>query len=454
MRLRHGMDGALGSFRPYPAYKDSWVEWLGDVPEHWEVRRLRFSLDLNPLASELKYMTPETEVSFVPMEAIGEFGGLELSMKRTRSEVEGGYTYFRDGDVLVAQITPCFENGKGALASGLENGVGFGTTELQVLRPGQELDRKFLLYITFSDAFRRLGQAEMYGAGGQKRVPGAFVENFEHPHPPLAEQRAIAAFLDRETARIDALVAKNERLVELLQEKRAALITHAVTKGLDPEAEMKDSGVEWLGRIPAHWEVKPLKRLGDLQGGAGFPEGEQGLGTEEIPFFKVGDMGSAENRRELGVSQHTISRDTARRLNALVLPPGTVVFAKVGAALRLNRRRIVVRPSCIDNNMMGFIPAYCDTDWAMYWLTGLDLGDLANPGAVPSVNEGQMRDIAVIVPPVPEQRVIASFLDLETARIDEVVAKIREAIERLKELRTALISAAVTGRIDVREEAA
>jgi type I restriction enzyme S subunit len=128
-----------------------------------------------------------------------------------------------------------------------------------------------------------------------------------------------------------------------------------------------------------------------------------------------------------------------------------VAFAKVGAALLLNRRRLLARPSCIDNNMMGLIPQACDPTWAMYWLSGLDLAELANPGAIPSVNEGQMRDTPAAVPPLPEQRAIAAFLDQETAKLDALVAKVREAIERLKEYRTALISVAVTGKIDVSE---
>ncbi len=275
---------------------------------------------------------------------------------------------------------------------------------------------------------------------------------FELPRPSRREQRAIAAFLDRETARIDALVAKKERLIELLQEKRTALITRAVTKGLDPNVPMKGSGVEWLGEIPAHWDVVPLKRIGELQAGAGFPESDQGIATEEIPFFKVGDMGAPGNEREMRESQHTVSGSTARRLGACILPAATTVFAKVGAALMLNRRRLLLRPSCIDNNMMGFVPGECDPVWAMYWLSGLDMGELANPGAVPSVNEQQMRETPAAVPPPLEQRAIVELLDRATARIDALVARVREAIQRLKEFRTALISAAVTGKIDVREE--
>jgi len=191
-----------------------------------------------------------------------------------------------------------------------------------------------------------------------------------------------------------------------------------------------------------------LKRIGDLQAGAGFPDDEQGLQTEGIPFFKVGDMSVPGNERGMREFQHTVSEATARRLRAFVFPPGTIVFAKVGAALMLSRRRLLTRPSCIDNNMMGFMPLECDVTWAMYWLNGLDMGELANPGAVPSVNEGQMRDTPAIAPPEAEQRAIAAFLDRETARIDALVAKKERLIELLQEQRTALITRAVTKGLD------
>ena len=266
------------------------------------------------------------------------------------------------------------------------------------------------------------------------------------------EQRSIAAFLDRETAKIDALIEKKERLIELLRKKRTALITQSVTKGLDPIVPMKDSGIEWLGAIPAHWDVTTLKRIGNLMAGAGFPNEEQGFLSEEIPFFKVGDMGITGNERGMVESVNTISRTTAKKLNAFIFPAKTIVFAKVGAALLLNRRRILTGLSCMDNNMMGFMPTSCDPIWALHWLSGIDMSELANPGAVPSVNEGDMRDTPVVLPPINEQRAIAAFIDRETAKIDALVTKIQEAINRLKEYRTTLISAAVTGKIDVQAE--
>jgi len=243
----------------YTAYKPSGLMWLEDVPSMWPISRLCFQVKINPVKSEIRGIPQDTSVSFVPMEAVGEYGGLRLEQTHALENVANGYTYFRDGDVVVAKITPCFENGKGSIADGLENGIGFGTTELHVLRPSSFMDRNYLFYLTISHAFRKIGASYMYGAGGQKRVPDTFIRDFRHPIPTTKEQRSIAAFLDRETARIDALIEKKQRQIELLQEKRSALISHAVTKGLAPKAPMKDSGIEWLGEIPAHWEVAPLR---------------------------------------------------------------------------------------------------------------------------------------------------------------------------------------------------
>ena len=215
-----------------------------------------------------------------------------------------------------------------------------------------------------------------------------------------------------------------------------------------PYPTYRPSGVEWLDEIPAHWEVKRLKHLGELQAGAGFPDDEQGDRTQEYPFYKVGDMGRDVNRNGMIEWQHTVSSETARRLRAFIFPPSTIVFAKVGAALLLNRRRMLTSPSCIDNNMMGFIPHVPDPIWMMYWLSGLDLRKLANPGAVPSVNEGQIREQETVLPSLPEQRAISAFLDRETARIDALVARKERLIELLQEKRTALISRAVTKGLD------
>ncbi|MCY3692047.1 MAG: restriction endonuclease subunit S [Chloroflexota bacterium] len=444
-------------YQPYPSYKPSGIEWLGEIPAHWEIKRLKYAADLNPKASEARGLAPDTEVSFVPMEAVGEYGGLDLSLTKEISDVGDGYTYFSDGDVVVAKITPCFENGKGSLAGELVNGIAFGTTELHVMRCRPELDKRFAFYLTLTDSFRRLGEAEMYGAGGQKRVPESFITNLKHPIPPPPEQRTIAAFLDRETARIDALVVKKERLIELLQEKRTALITRAVTKGLDPDAPMKNSDVEWLGKIPAHWEVRRLKSLAVVQLSNVDKKSEEG--QEAVGLCNYVDVYYNEQiNSDIDFMAATASEDQIRRFS---LQKGDVLITKdseswtdiaVPAVVTQNLPHVVcgyhlahIRPR---NNCDGTFlsQAFSATgprnqyEFAANGITRFGLtGHAIREGVFP-------------VPPLPEQRAIADFLGQEKAKLDSLIAKVREAIQRLRELRSTLISAAVTGRIDVSSE--
>ena len=220
------------------------MEWLGEVPAHWSVLRLRYAAKLNPSKQEIANQDRATEVSFIPMEAIEEDGSLNLDRARSIGEVETGYTYFRDGDVAIAKITPCFENGKGAVMVGLTKGIGFGTTELIIVRPIEELVSSGYLDRMFrSHPFRQLGEAAMYGAGGQKRVPDDFVRNFAIGIPPRAEQTTISAFLHNEAAKLDGLVEKARLTIDLLQERRSALISAAVTGQIDVRglADQKDT---------------------------------------------------------------------------------------------------------------------------------------------------------------------------------------------------------------------
>jgi type I restriction enzyme S subunit len=446
---------ALQPFKPYPAYKNSGVEWLGEVPAGWQVKRLRFLSESNPVPSEVRGLPGETEVSFVPMEAVGEHGGLSLETTKQLIDVKAGYTYFRDGDIVIAKITPCFENGKGALAAGLTNGIAFGTTELHVLRTTNAADRRYMFYVTLSDAFRRLGEADMYGAGGQKRISESFVRNFSHALPSFSEQRAIAAFLDQGTARIDELVAKKEQLIELLQEQRAALITRAVTKGLDPNVPMKDSGVEWLGEIPAHWEIRPFTKY--VVEKADY----RGKTPTKVPsgVFLV----TAKNVRmgwiDYECSQEFVADDEYAEIMRRGIPKrNDILFtteAPLGNVALVDREDIALAQRIIRFRMdpihfdSRFTLSAMMSDYFQSQLERLSTGSTAE-----GLKASKLPMLWLVSPPVYEQHAITAFLDRETTGIDALIAKVRDAIERLKELRTALISAAVTGRIDVREEVA
>ena len=457
-RREPAVDFRPRGFRSYPDYKDSAVDWLGSLPTHWDTTRLRFVVETKITKQEVKALTPETEVSFVPMEAVGEYGGIDLGSTKPLADVLDGYTYFRNGDVVVAKITPCFENGKGALANDLCSDIGFGTTELHVLRATAKLDTRFLLYLTFSHHFRRIGAASMFGAGGQKRVSDDFIRTFPHPLPGLSEQRTIASFLDRETKRIDALVAKKEQLIELLQEKRTALITRAVTRGPDPHVPMKDSGVEWLGEIPAHWNVTRIKNLSQFvtSGSRGWAE----FYSDEGPLFlRIGNVQSESVDLDLDEIQHVDPPRGAEGERTRIRPGDILVSitALIGAVAVVprdlpeafvNQHLALVRPANSDVNSRWI--AYCITSPVGQEQFAADLYG----GTKDGLGLNDVRSLIVLEPPTWEQERMVRYLDQQNKELTTLVQVVRIAIDHLKEYRTALISAAVTGKIDVRDEAA
>ena len=443
------------SFPRYPKYKDSGVEWLGNVPEHWKVKRLRFVAELNPSKSEINHLRRETTVTFLPMEAIGDDGILSLEKEKTIGEVESGYTYFRDGDVTIAKITPCYENGKGALMCGLLNSIGFGTTELIVARTRPDEIIGIYLHLLFiSKDFRSLGESHMYGAGGQKRVPDDFVRNFKTAFPPVAEQAVIASFLDRETEKIDALVAEQRRLIELLKEKRQAVISHAVTKGLNPHAPMKPSGVEWLGEVPEHWEVGRVKNYFRTCSGGTPNTAQQVLYyTDEengIPWVRTTDLQNEVLRTvEVFITERALA-DTA----CSVLPMGTIMVAMYGGDGTVGKNGLLAIPAAINQAVCGLLPSTTHrSEYAFrfmqfyrpYWMIGAE-----SSRKDPNISQERVQKAPFPKPPRDEQDSIVNFLEIQLKKFDTLTAEAQHAIDLLQERRTALISAAVTGKIDVR----
>ncbi|WP_295385159.1 restriction endonuclease subunit S [uncultured Thiodictyon sp.] len=441
------------SFPRYPSYKDSSVEWLGDVPAHWKVKRLRFVALLNPSKAEIAGLDRDTDVSFLPMEAVGDDGSIKLDRIRPIREVETGYTYFQNGDVTVAKITPCFENGKGAAMRGLQSGIGFGTTELIVARPiTTAVTSDYLGWLFRSTQFRKRGEASMYGAGGQKRVPDDFVRDFAVACPDPDEQTIIAIFLDHEIAKIDAPMTEQRTLIELLKEKRQAVISHAVTKGLNPNASMKDSGVEWLGKAPEHWGVKPLKYLVNFQSG-GTPRKENlDYWDGDIPWASAKDL-KAE-----------VLGDTIDHITENAVQSGSAELMSAGSVLVVVRGMILARTFPV---AVAAVPMAINQD-----LKALECHDMVEHRFLArllqaSSEESRRRideaghgtnalrmeawtSMGLRVLPLKEQLAIVDYIEEETAKLDALTLEAQQAISLLQERRTALISAAVTGKIDVR----
>ncbi|GER93017.1 restriction endonuclease subunit S [hot springs metagenome] len=253
--------------RPYPAYKDSGVDWLGEVPEHWEVRRLKHIARLNPTKSEVGSLLKDGIAVFLPMERVGVDGRIDCSEVRPLVELWNGFTYFRRGDVIVAKITPCFENGKGACLTALPTEIGFGSTEFYVLRPRPGIHADFLYRITTLPEFRHLGAEAMIGAAGQQRVPSSFVEQFQSAFPPLPEQTAIVEYLDAQATKINAAIAAARREIDLLREYRERLIADVVTGKLDVREvaeKLPDEPEEELELIEDEAEEKDVDEIDTL----------------------------------------------------------------------------------------------------------------------------------------------------------------------------------------------
>lgn len=413
------------------------------IPTGWRHRRLRFDIRANPKKAELN-LDDETEISFVSMDAVGELGGLRLDTTRALADVYKDYTYFADGDVCVARITPCFENGKGALAAGLANGIGFGTTELHVLRPKDELDRKFLFYITISHDFRGFGEAEMLGAGGQKRVPERFIKDWRAPLPDLATQKRIAAYLDDKTARIDALIEKKRALLDRLAEKRQALITRAVTRGLNPDTPLKDSGSEWLGEIPVHWSVRPLKWRVRIQSGQVDPVADE---YKDLPLIAPDHI---EQRTGRIIEVKTADEQSAMSGKYLCAPT-SVLYSKIRPALR---KAAVFGQECLCSaDMYALNPGEeVERDFLLFFLLTEAFSAYAELSslrvAMPKVNREALGAVEICIPPLDEQREIARLCNAENEKHLTAIDEVAKSVDRLIEYRAALVTAAVTGKIE------
>ncbi|WP_177333920.1 restriction endonuclease subunit S, partial [Pseudomonas sp. NBRC 111128] len=383
---------------------------------------------------------------------------LDLEQNRPVADVRIGYSYFEDGDVAFAKVTPCFENGKGALMRGLQKAAGFGTTELTVLRPQfSKVDASYLNYVVQDSRFRSLGTGAMTGAGGLKRVPDEFTRNFPVALPLIEEQRVIATHLERETTRIDGLIEKKTRFIKLLREKRQALITYAVTKGLDPNVKMKDSGLEWLGKVPEHWAQAPLKRLVSSIGQGWSPEcearkpdrGEWGVvkvGCVNGGVFRPQESkalpAAIEPRPELGLRKGDVlvSRANTRELvgSCAVVPqdyPHLLLCDKlyrIGCGVRVT-------------------PEFLAALITVYGRRAVEIEANGASSSMVNIAQSVILDLLVAVPSKQEQKAIMDRAVGETMRIETMLVKTERSIALLKERRSALITAAVTGQIDLRE---
>ncbi|EKO3947421.1 restriction endonuclease subunit S [Vibrio fluvialis] len=436
-------------YQAYPEYKDSGVEWVGNIPSHWQVTPIKYLATLNPRKSAIDSSLLNKECNFLPMEKL-KLNSIVLDEKRLVSDVYDGYTYFEDGDVLMAKVTPCFENKNIAVASGLLNGVGFGSSEIYVLRSNEKTDNRFLYYRLQEDSFMDIATAAMTGAGGLKRVPSEVVNGYSLGTPEVEEQTQIANFLDHETAKIDTLIEKQQQLIKLLKEKRQAVISHAVTKGLNPQAPMKNSGVEWLGEVPEHWGVSSLGYYASLNTGATPDRSNSSYWEGDIPWIKTGEV----KYETIYKTEESISKLAVKQTSVQLSPPGTLLMAMYGQGVTRGRVAILGVHATYNQACVAITPnSYLFNEYLkVFFIAGYHaIRDGGNETSQMNLNADIVRKFKVTVPPIDEQKEIVSFLEAELPRFDALLENADKAIKLMQERRTALISAAVTGKIDVRE---
>src|SRR5271166_1109371 len=438
------------SFPRYGAYKDSGVEWLGEVPGHWEIWKLTH--DFRVIGSGT---TPKTENSGyyedgeIPWLNTGDLNDGDLydcERRITRLAVEenSALKLYDPGAVVIAMY--------GATIGKL--GVLRFTTAVNqaccVFQKSERIFPRFLFYWLLGLRSRIISLA--YG-GGQPNISQEILRGLRLACPAPSEQTAITAFLDRETAKVDALVEEQQRLIALLKEKRQAVICQAVTKGLDPDAPMKDSGVEWLGEVPAHWDVVPLMHLpqpgrpimyGIVLPGPDVPDG--------IPIVKGGDVKSHRLRLEL--LNRTTPEIEAPYARAR-LKPGDIVYSIRGTIGDAELVPDELLDANITQDAARIAPlSTVNNRWLLYAVKSkpvfVQLEQRSLGAAVRGINIFELKRARLPVPPPQEQLSIATHLDDEARAIDRLCDEAESAIALLQERRSALISAAVTGKIDVR----
>jgi type I restriction enzyme S subunit len=441
------------SLSRYPEYKPSGVEWLGEVPGHWAVKRLKQACHVFPSNVDKKSHDGETPVNLCNYTDVYYNETITADMEfmaATASADQITKFTLRAGDTIITKDSETADDiAIGAYVPADLPGVICGY-HLSMIRPMTDTNGAFVkrlfdsTYVKSCVAVRANGLTRV-GLGQYE------IDNLELPFPPIDEQTQIAAFLDRETGKIDALIAEQRRLVELLAEKRQAVISHAVTKGLNPNATMKDSGIEWLGEVPEHWDVCLLKRA--------FRSVDYGISDSLAPEGDIAilRMGNIANGKVVTDDlKYADSVDPSlllevgdllyNRTNSLDLV-GKVGMFLGGGDSPVSFASYLVRLRMVEESLPGYFAYLLNTESILR---------LARANAFVAIGQCNLNptrygQITITIPPLAEQVDLVEYLDTETAKFDTLTAEASRAIVLLQERRSALISAAVTGKIDVRE---
>lgn len=427
-------------YRAYPDYKESGVEWLGKVPDNWEVRRLKFS---SYLVNE-KVDAQDATLNYLGLEHIESWTGQRIADDTSMSE--GIASKFAPGEVLFGKLRPYLAK------VWLADSHGVATTEALVIRPDNEVIGSFLKYYMLSRDFIEVVNGSTYGSK-MPRANWEFIGNLSLLIPAIEEQRQIARFLDHKTAQIDRLIEKKRELIEKLQEQIVTATTQVITKGFG-NINLKPSGIAWLEQVPEHWTLLPLKFLTIIGNGSTPARDNADYWLEgEIPWLNSSNV----NKESVSSSDQFVTETALRECHLPLIEPPAVLVGITGQG-RTRGMATLLKIKATINQHLAYIkpaPEVLDVEFLLHVLTSAyqflrseSDGGGSTKGAITCE---QLANLKIPVPPIAEQKLIADLVASEMKRSNASIEKAETAIDRLQEYRTALITATVTGQIDVRD---
>ena len=425
----------MSHYKPYPAYKDSGVEWIGKVPEGWRETRLKF---LGDYLNGYPFKPNEWAKSGLPIIRIAQLTGQEFDNYYDGDVPE--HLKIKDGDLLFSwsATIDCFI---------WDRGDAWLNQHIFKVIPSAEAYKRYLFHLIRHIA-PKLADFDAHGSTMRHIKKESLSEKVFVPS--IVEQERVAKAIDRETSRIDALIAKKTRFIELLQEKRQALITHAVTKGLDPNVKMKDSGVEWIGEVPEHWDVARVKHVSRQESGHTPDKKNPDFWEDcQIPWVSLKDSDTLRNVDYIHDTDTCINERGLAGSSARILPRGTVVFtrdATVGLCA------ITARPMAVSQHVIGWVSTgHLNPEFLLRvfeamatWLDSLTVG-----ATIKTIGMDDVGILTTPYPPMAEQVTIAAHIQTTKTSMARLIGLAERSITLLKERRSALITAAVTGKIDL-----
>lgn len=430
----------MAKYQKYAEYQDSGIEWLGEIPSHWDVKRLgSFFEERREKVSDVDY----------PALSVTKNGIVPQLDTAAKTDAGDNRKLVKVNDFVINSRS----DRKGS--SGISPYTGSVSLISIVMEPHRiypAYAHHLLRSYPFQEEFYRYGKgivADLWSTNSSE------MKNILLPDIPIIEQQKIASFLDHETSKIDSLIAKQEKLIELLKEKRQAVISHAVTKGLNPDIAMKDSGVEWLGQVPEHWQKKILKYIVSQQGGGTPDKSNLSFWDGDIPWVSPKDM----KVDYISTSQDKITVKAIEQSSTKLVPIGSVLMVVRGMILIHSVPVALTQEAVtINQDMKALIPNNdLDSEYFLYLLKGLkdyllDYVETSGHGTK-CLRSDDFMNMPLFLPNVEEQKNIVQYIKNKSEVFDSLINKAESAIQLMQERRTALISSAVTGKIDVRHHA-